>query len=338
MLLMPNVQSVGPRTFGCEVLRIERNSAMKLRRMNRGYLQARAWRSGVLTAMLMACSGQEGMDLGAGGGPGNEPVAGTTEAITSCGCNSSSYTFVETGVSEEFVGPLSSTHICWPTAYYGHPTTRDSPNYRVVRDGNGNWVSQNFGAMGCVPQCCFYSNGGSADVRWISGDHSVSATDSTSGNGAVGAVTRMWKSDAMPILSGGIHTGTQMISQEYIGADFFRAPDTGAVYPPGLAFITTVASWSTTTVTTTGLGYSFFVGRPNTNHKVKMKDYFLNTSGPISMISDSAGICTINNLQRIKRTRHPVIYTEGGVWKAELGGTGTIGAMGIRCFYFNQDQ
>jgi hypothetical protein len=103
-------------------------------------------------------------------------------------------------------------------------------------------------------------------------------------------------------------------------------------------FITTVASWSTTTAQTTGFGYSFFVGRPNTNHKVKMKDYFLNTSGPISMISDSAGICTINNLQRIKRTRHPVVYTEGGVWKAEMGGTGTIGSMGIRCFYFNQDQ
>jgi hypothetical protein len=211
-----------------------------------------------------------------------------------------------------------------------------SPNFRVVRNANGNWVAENFGAMGCVPQCCFYSNGGNSDVRWSSQLHVASASDTTVGDGGLGHVVNMWNGDAMPILAGMNHTGAAMKASEYVSAAPRQAPDTGAVLPWEPAALVAVAHRTTAAVGTQAFGYSFFVGIPHSGHKVKKKTYTLKTKGPISMISDASGICTFSLLSNAVPTGHPVLYTVSGVWKAEW--VGTPGTAWIDCFYFNQDQ
>jgi hypothetical protein len=143
--------------------------------MNRRKMRTRVRDMAALAAGIglasAGCSGVDGVLDGSGGGSATEPIASDSSELSVCACNQDSYLEFEATSSTPVFGPSTTTHICWPTIYA--PTTGSNmPSATVAptacNQGGCTWKATGDVTMTCVPQCCFGSNGGSNDVRWLS--------------------------------------------------------------------------------------------------------------------------------------------------------------------------
>ena len=148
------------------------------------------------------------------------------------------------------------------------------------------------------------------------------------GHGYGAAEKSMWLGDAMEILSGVYHFGTQgMDAQDKARTLWFS---------PTQASRLRVEVWGgwdgPSDVGATG--YSFFVGRPGTGHKVKRKDYTVtNSANRVYMIGNSSGICTLNYVAGLGDSAGAIIRQSTENWVLQ----GVAGTR-ARCFYYDQSQ
>jgi hypothetical protein len=276
---------------------------------------------------LLGCTARVDEPSGTGGS-GSEPIATAGEAISSCGCGDHSYTrFVPGSPNAIDTGLASDDHLCWVTGvtYSGIPE-QDVQIY--TGPSSSNWMIWGWGEVQCLPRCCFFSNGGSSDVRWKSGNFGATAYTPETPS----ASAPMWLDDAMPIMNGIYFSGPADKGQQQVNA----------FWSQGFGRVSSVM-WSPVPPNgtyTTVYGYSFFVGIPHTSHDVEYIDYpWHNDSTPLTNISTSAGICTIKGLSaRYGRPTgaYAKIYRSSGVWKTRAYDPDID--IRTRCFYFNQDQ
>lgn len=191
---------------------------------------------------------------GAAGGP-SEEVAAASQELASCNplsnCNYSSilnYVVDHTTL----LGPTTSEYLCWASRVPSHHSG-GGPSLWVQRGawlGTDRWWVSGTGTMSCVKQCCFSSNGGGSDVRWLSGDFTA-----TSNNSTCRGDSDMWWNDAAAILQGVNHP--QMDSSS----------SNGKVFGGGQTSPVQLRAWYCGTAS--AYGNSFFVGIPGGGHQKK---------------------------------------------------------------------
>jgi hypothetical protein len=291
-----------------------------------------------LWLLAAGCGGAPGEAGGVGGGP-NESIAVDEQATQGdCGCNINSYSEYEVTTLQTVVGPSVATNICWMTSIAGFQAASTNPYARVYQQ-DGKWRMTGINAMmNCLPTCCFHSNGGDADVRWVSQDFAGTAVSEV-GQGVKFVNTSLWAGDAMQIFSGLAYqkSGKPMAAGEGEGAavNYQTQPSDPAVLQ---VFARSEGSFK---AVSTGFAYSFFVGRPATSthrHVVRKKRYNLSGQNDkvFTLISTSSGICTLDVVQGMSRSNsYAYVHADGSVWKAAASGTAFFYPM---CYYFDQDQ
>jgi len=291
---------------------------------------------GLFAASWSGCGAVPGEADGSGGGSG-ESVASTEQATTG-NCNTCPADVIltySTGTTGDKVGPSTSDYVCWLSGL-AMQNSGTSPNGHVFQRTDGKWVLSGLNAdMACVPQCCFYSNGGDADRRWVSPEFSAIASSPTNG-GTKSVSTAMWNSDAMPILTGlsYLKGGAPMAPLAGEGAyTQVRQPTQTA-----LLNATTRAS-STHGAFTYAFGYSYFVGKPSSGHVVKKKEFTVSDgTNRMPLISLTEGICTLGVVQGMFTTSSAAgVFADPatGFWRAGNSGAFTFKPM---CYYYNQNK
>jgi hypothetical protein len=262
---------------------------------------------------------------GIAGGPA-ESTGAEEAALTTCTSECGKLPMYTIASSSNITGPPTSTHICFPTAYHATPTQYDP--HLLVEQSNGSWVAKGHGTMTCAPTCCFNSNGGSADVRWLSENFWVAQHANRLVGGLI-AEQPMWLGDAMEILSGVYHFGSPGMSPNDKARTLWYSPTTASKLR-----VEVWGGWDAPS-DVGATGYSFFVGKPGTGHQVRRKDYTVtNAANRVYMIGNSSGICTLNYLAGLS----DALGADVGQWSSGnwvlRGPTGTR----ARCFYYDQSQ
>jgi hypothetical protein len=144
---------------------------------------------------------------GAGGGA-NEPIASDGSELETLEC----------GIDEVFTATRDTLHqtvavddssFCWISDYRGGVDSLSGDGTHWPRAqlqlGSTFWnaSSSNDGDFGisCVPLACFFSNGGAADVRWISeGNHAAQSSGTLTH--CFSASANAWWGDAATVLNG----------------------------------------------------------------------------------------------------------------------------------------
>jgi hypothetical protein len=265
-----------------------------------------------------------------------EPIASDASELAACGCNQDSYLEFEATNGTSVFGPSTSTHVCWPTIY-GPRSGSSMPLATVTptacNQGGCTWKATGDVTMTCVPQCCFGSNGGNQDVRWLS--ETFIAVASITGSATVAEKkVDMWKGDAMAIASGLFHSGASPMRRF---DDFGYLTSSGPNKLDALTAREIRRSGDASPLQTAAYAYSFFVGKPGGTHVVRKKSYFVAGSQRIDMISPSSGICTLGSVSGVRADGYPRIYQSGSVWRADWIGANP-GEMSPICYYFAQDQ
>jgi len=284
----------------------------------------------------VGCSADVGQEAGVAGGPG-ESVAVAQEELTSCTCDNSTYqTFT---VTNGFVlGPTVSENICWPTLYDRVTPEGSVPFLIMTRRGN-NWAltgvpGDNRSSMTCVKQCCFFSNGGSSDVRWVSGDFGADAVCAKTSQKFI--ETTMWAQDSMAILEGSVHTGAAHVPA-WDGSYVFDS-SSGSPWKVGAA----CAGDGTNGSEMFSWGYNFFVGIPNSSHNVKkFESLHIPKSSTVSLIESRSGICTLSAVNGVAGDDGSNAYAvklsrPGGIWTVTT--QSHIQSVNAACYMFDQQQ
>jgi hypothetical protein len=285
----------------------------------------------LLVAATVGCGAYVDDAAGTGGVPG-EFTSTTSEALSACAspsteCNTlTTYTASGTG---SVTGPSELTHMCFATRF-GATTTNYDPYMYIDRSG-GKWRVNGWGQMTCAPLCCFTSNGGSADVRWVSSIYEAVAV------APAGRVTNnqsMWNGDAMPILSGLWHYGGAMSSLDYGVTSWVSktAPTSIGASAYGIASTSSVGAQ----------GYSLFVGKPHVGHNIKVSPAFDQApytalAGEVKkMISKNQGVCTFTKVAQISDVGTASIYQNSLSWY--LSNTTPNAKVEARCYLYSQNQ
>jgi hypothetical protein len=275
---------------------------------------------GLATAIILgSCSAIDPSGEGTAGGPGE--IARLTENLTVCACDSSDVvSYSASGITPFVTGPDVSSHICYASKFKG-PDQGTTPYLNVFQGSNGKWTLSGYGKMWCVPQCCFYSDGGGADVRWVSEDFE---TVTPVGGGSW---TAMWNPDSMPLLTGGYNSGNN---------DGFD-PGTGITVRTESP--TKIAAYSAENDdVAAGRAYSFFVGIPNGFNVPQKRTFSQIGIGQTTMIRTSAGVCSFYGVWGIGPDAEPEIIRSGGDWVLRVVGTNDDAEAWAHCWYYDQGQ
>jgi hypothetical protein len=275
----------------------------------------------------------ESSEQGGTGGIGAETVATTEEGLSTCPtfCNYLDAYEVDGSL---WVGPTTSTDLCFPADYLG---SSGNPDLQITND-NYNWQATGHGTLYCAKQCCFSSNGGSQDIRKMSGTFTATATASNFGQAKTSV--NMWQSDAMPILTGVVHSTGEMTQTWEDGSDvYLRSPWTQSALLEAYAYRNLpVASIPSPVSTETSRGYSFFVGINQSGHQVKYKRYSATGGGGwVTMIPNTQGICVITDAADIWVNTGPMIRQFNGAWHLQHNGDLYVKAY-ANCYYYDQSQ
>ncbi len=300
----------------------------------------------LLTGLSCTLAPDEDLDE-AGGDP---DVASVTAELTTCSVSLScdhddiqTYTVDQTTV----YGPSTSTHLCWASQMdtYGPPTYGSYLRVEAVNLGfDVKWRVSGIGKMSCTKQCCFSSNGGGNDVRWISENFVTNTQPSQCLKRA-----DTWWGDAMTINQGMSDWGagtSDMSSITYGGTSTAGQIDMHTCASGGEAYAT-----------------SFFVGVPHSGHNVmpQASQFWLNYSNgdALWMMDVLDGICVFRRIgptleyhipnqpsadghRRVKI--EPAYNSSTGTWQWQLSRTYPYGATNwrpeaqARCFYYDQSQ
>jgi hypothetical protein len=208
----------------------------------------------------------------------------------------------------------------------------------VIRQVDGTWKAHGYGEMRCVKQCAFFSNGGPADERWVSNDFEASTGQSSS---IRFDEEGMWEADAMAVMSSVYKSGVAGLNGSTANPEYARVFQDGFTFVPERFGINSIQaqvnSGSPSSVAV--FAYSFFVGRPHTDHQVNFQEFSLNGLGDIELIPDSQGICSFHEVKGVKLTSFPNIKrTTSGVWRLQILGTTNHASAKVFCYKFNQNQ
>ena len=156
--------------------------------------------SAVCSVLGAVACGADPDEIAGGGGTGNEPTTTVESALN--GCDASD---VEHYTNHNSPWPLNKdTHYCWMASFVGDGT--QTPRQQVWVDSSGFWdaspasVSRPEYSVRCVRLGCFHSDGGSQDVKWVSGNFGT-GSEGTSSGCRIGT-SQAWLGDAMTALQG----------------------------------------------------------------------------------------------------------------------------------------
>lgn len=227
------------------------------------------------------------------GAGGAGAIATTVQELSTCSpaanCGYSNILHFDVDPSESAKwGPPASEYLCWATRaepWYSGGGPKLRVKQEVNRDGVTYWNVQGSGRMSCVKQCCFSSNGGANDVRWLSGNIEASQT----GSGCSWNETNAWWADALTMVQ-----GVDFPHMEHAADKGYTA---GGSQTSPVKLRTSYCGGTGTLAYS--YGNSFFVGIPGGGHYKKTsaaKSVGLGSPTSYQMIPVTQGICYFEKL------------------------------------------
>lgn len=227
---------------------------------------------------------------------------------------------------------ITEDNLCFATRI---PNVGTSPNNNydinlIISHSGGYWYATGQGEMSCVPQSCFFSDGGLEEARMLSGMFQVKAV-AKAGQASVFKYTEMWLADAMAFMST-LHYSTA--SALYAGSL------DGENFNPSLTHVLSASASGTgiegpaDSIVIT-MGYSYFVGKPHSGHRVPGATYSSSRGEKVRMIPVSSGICAVSDFYKMIPGQQIRIYKQDSFWYLQ---STSMGPGVATCYLFDQRQ